>query len=77
MGEPKCLYGEIVCVYHEKRVARRGASLHLLRKIFVCHVNGSPSLVRKRRKSCLAQGSSGTRVKLLYRITFLHINKDL
>ena len=66
MGQPKCLYREIACVYHDKRVARRGVSPLLLRKIFVCHVNGSPSLVRKRRKSCLAQGSSGTRVNLLY-----------
>ena len=40
----------------------------------VSHVNGSPSFVRKFRKSSLAQGSSGRRVTLLPGTTFLHTN---
>ena len=34
-------------------------------QLFVSHVNGSPSFVRKCMKSWLAQGSSGRRVTLL------------
>ena len=34
-------------------------------QLFVSHVNGSPSFVRKCRKCLLAQGSSGRRVTLL------------
>ena len=39
---------------------------------FVFHFNGSPSFVRKWRKSWLAWGSSGRRVILLPRKRFLH-----
>ena len=43
-------------------------------QLFVSHVNGSPSFVRKCRKSWLAKGKSGRRVTLLPGTTFLHIN---
>ena len=46
-------------------------------QLFVSHVNGSPSFVRKCMKSWLAQGSSGRRVTVLPGTTFLHINGAL
>ena len=46
-------------------------------QLFVSHVNGSPSFVRKCRKSWLSQGSLGSRVTLLPGTTFLHINGTL
>ena len=69
LGEPKCLYGE--------KLARLGGSPFQPSQLFVSHVNGSPSFVRKCRKSWLAQGSSGRRVTLLPGTTFLHINGAL
>ena len=45
--------------------------------IFCFSVDGSPSFVRKYRKSWLAQGSSDRRVTLLPGKTFLHINRAL
>ena len=43
-------------------------------KLFVSHVNDSPSFIRKCMKSWLAQGSSGRRVTLPTGTTFLHVN---
>ena len=64
LGEAKCLYGE--------KFARLGGQPS---QLFVSHVNGLPSSVKKKsRKSWLAQGSSGRRVTLLPGTTFLHIN---
>ena len=67
LGEPKCLQGE--------KLARLGScpSPFQPSQLFVSHVNGSSSFVRKRRKSWLAWGSSGRRVTLLPGTTFLHI----
>ena len=44
---------------------------------FFSHVNGSPSFVRKCRRSWLARGRSGRRVTLLPGTTFLHVNGAL
>ena len=66
LGEPKCLYGE--------KFAQLGRSPFQPSQLFVSHVNGFPSSVKKCRKSWLAQGSSGRRVTLLPGTTFLHIN---
>ena len=57
-----------------RRVTRLRGSPFQPSQLFVCHVNGSPSFVRKCRKSWLAQGSLGRRVTLLPGTTFLHIN---
>ena len=70
-----CLF--VSCGLHQKRMTRLGRSPFRPSQLFVSHVNGSPSFVRKYRKSWLAQGSSGSRVTLLLGTTFLHINGAL
>ena len=58
-------------------MTRLGGSPFQPSQLFVSHVNGSPSFVRKCRKSWLVQGSSGRRLTLLPGTTFLHINGAL
>ena len=67
LGKPKSLDGE--------KLAQLSRSPFQPSQLFVSHVNGSPSFVRKCRKSWLAQGSSGMQVTLLPRTTFLHITR--
>ena len=59
LGEPKCLHGEMLArlrgwPYHWKRVTWLGRSPFQPSQLFISHVNGSPSFVRKCRKSWLA-----------------------
>ena len=73
LNEPKCLHWEMLARLGRWHFIKNSSRIV---RYFLSHVNGSPRLLRKFRKSCLARGNSGRWVtRLVPGTSFLLIKR--